>query len=154
MIHGVHHIALNTGNFDRMVGFYRDVLGFAPDSRDHAWYDSPETDRATGLNGSAARHIWLRAGNCYIEIFEYTAPQPPGNAPLRPFDRGYTHIALDVTDIESEFDRLVAAGTRFEHERPVDFGAIQAIYGRDPDGNIIELQQMAADHACALGRLR
>ncbi|MFA7586200.1 MAG: VOC family protein, partial [Novosphingobium sp.] len=95
----------------------------------------------------------LKAGNCYLELFEYAAPAPREGEPHRPCDRGYTHFALDVVDIEAEYDRLVAGGMTFAHPRPVDFGEIQAVYGKDPDGNLIEIQQTTSDQAFALERL-
>lgn len=153
MIRGIHHIALNTRNFDRLLAFYTNVIGFEPASDEYRWENSKPTDQATGLSDSAARHIWLKAGNCFIELFEYEKPKGTDNPPLRPHDQGYTHFALDVTDIEAEYDRLKAAGMVFAHERPVDFGAIQAVYGKDPDGNTIELQQIDDDQGASLSRL-
>ena len=38
----------------------------------------------------------------------------------------------------AEYDRLVAAGMRF-HCLPVTMGRQRATYGRDPDGNVVEL---------------
>jgi len=133
--------------------FYTQVLGFEQVSEPYSWENDGLSDRAIGLRGSAASHIWIRAGNCFIELFQYTNPPAREAEPLRPCDRGYTHFALDVTDIEAEYDRLAAGGMRFAHERPVDFGAIQAVYGWDPDGNVIELQQMDRSNAAAFETL-
>jgi hypothetical protein len=35
---------------------------------------------------------------------------------------------------------------RFKHERPADVGEIKAVYGQDPDGNLIAIQQTTATH--------
>jgi catechol 2,3-dioxygenase-like lactoylglutathione lyase family enzyme len=118
-----------------------------------SWRDNPVIDRVIGLEGSAARTVMLKAGNCYLEVFEYAQPAARDGAPLRPCDRGYTHFALDVTDIEQEYDRLAAAGMEFMHDRPGDFGDIKAVYGKDPDGNIIEIQQTTREQAFSLARL-
>lgn len=153
MIRGIHHVAVNTANFERMVDFYTRVLGFEPAVEEGGWANSGLIDGVIGLEASAARTIMLRAGNCYLEVFEYSAPEARVGAPLRPCDRGYTHFALDVTDIEQEYDRLAAAGMQFAQDRPGDFGDIKAVYGKDPDGNIIEIQQTTRDQAFAIGRL-
>lgn len=152
MIRGIHHLAVQTGRFDRMLGFYRDIIGFAEVSRTE-WQDSELIDRIVGLRGSQARQVMLRAGTCYLEIFEYASPASRPDGPLRACDRGYTHLCLDVTDIESEFARLSAAGVGFYHQ-PGDFGSLKAVYGTDPDGNIIEIQETKPDHDFALQRLR
>lgn len=148
MIRGIHHVALNTANLDRMLAFYRDVIGFEVVA-DVAWKDDAQIDSVVGLKGSAARQIMLRAGNAYLEPFEYTAPAAREGAPLRPCDRGYTHLCLDVVDIEAEHARLSQAGVHFQR-KPGDFGEIRAVYGADPDGNIVEIQEILnADHAFA-----
>ncbi len=153
MIRGIHHIAINTANLDRLRDFYVDVIGFEPATSEFGWSDSAECDAAVGLRGSCARQQMLRAGNCYLELFEYAQPAARPDHAVRPCDHGYTHFALDVTDIEEEYDRLAAAGMKFAHERPIDFGEIRAVYGADPDGNIIEIQQTTREQVFALAKL-
>lgn len=153
MIRGIHHVALNTANFEEMYAFYKDVLGFEPAVDVGGWANEPRFDEVIGLKGSAARQCMFKAGNAYLELFEYSAPAAREGAPLRPCDHGYTHFALDVTDIEEEYERLSAAGMRFMCDRPGDFGDIKAVYGQDPDGNLIEIQQTTPDQAFAIQRL-
>ncbi len=47
----------------------------------------------------------------------------------------------DVTDIEMEFERLRTVGMTFGEPSPLDVGHVKSIYGRDPEGNVIEIQQ-------------
>jgi len=146
MIRGVHHVAVATGDLDRLVGFYRDLLGFQPVSRGGWEAGSPVIDSIVGLHGSAARTAVLRAGNLYVEVFEYVSPRGhPGDSDRPVSDHGYTHFCIDVTDIDAEYARLTAAGMRFHASPPAASdmgGAIRATYGRDPDGNVIELQEI------------
>jgi catechol 2,3-dioxygenase-like lactoylglutathione lyase family enzyme len=61
---------------------------------------------------------------------------------MRPVcDHGITHICLDVVDIDTEYERLRAAGMTF-HCPPQGVGALRATYGRDPDGNVVELLEV------------
>ena len=70
-------------------------------------------------------------------------------------DHGYTHFCLDVQDIEAEYQRLSSHGMVFNCEPPDLGGAIRATYGRDPDGNVIEIQQINdPEHAFALDRTK
>ena len=72
--------------------------------------------------------------------------------PRRPVsDHGITHICLDVTDLDGEYDRLAAAGMTF-HCPPQRIGDdVKTTYGRDPDGNVIELQEiLSSDSPIAL----
>jgi glyoxylase I family protein len=153
MIRGIHHLAINTANFEVMIDFYRRVLGFEQAGTEFSWKNNELLDSVIGIPGSAARIMMLKAGNVYLEVFEYSAPPAREGAPLRPHDRGYTHFALDVTDIEADQKRLVEAGMTFTRTVPDGLGGIRAVYGKDPDGNIIEIQQLRAGHAFGLDAL-
>ena len=153
MIRGIHHVAINTANFERIFTFYTKVLGFSPAIENFSFANDPLIDAVIGLKNAVGRQTILNAGNCYIELFEYSQPAARDSAPLRPCDRGYTHFCLDVTDIEAEYDRLAEAGMVFMHDRPGDFGDIKAVYGQDPDGNIIEIQQTTREQVFSLAQL-
>lgn len=155
MIRGIHHVAINTPDLDRLLGFYRDVIGFeVVESTRSEWADSPEIDAIVGIQGSASKVVMLRAANAYIEMFEYQRPKARCADRLNPSDHGYTHICLDVVDVQAEYERLSRNGMTF-HAPPasVEGGRIRTVYGRDPDGNIIELQELAADHDMAVQKL-
>jgi catechol 2,3-dioxygenase-like lactoylglutathione lyase family enzyme len=147
MIRGIHHVAISTPDMERSVKFYRDVLGF--EQRFEGSWDKgdKETDRIQGLKDSSANLTMLQSHSIFIEIFEFLSPEPKPGDPNRPAcDHGLTHICLEVDDIEAEIQRLTEAGMRF-HGRfrdATDLG-VKATYGRDPDGNIIELLEMVTD---------
>lgn len=146
MIRGIHHVAVSTGDLDRLVGFYTEHLGFEI-AMETSWRDRPVIDDIIGLKNSAARQVMLRAGNAYVEVFEYQSPVGKPGDPERPAcDHGYTHFCLDVEDLDAEYTRLAAAGMRFNCPPPpldsLGSGKIRAVYGRDPDGNLIELQEI------------
>jgi catechol 2,3-dioxygenase-like lactoylglutathione lyase family enzyme len=143
MIRGIHHTAISTGDLQRALAFYRDLLGFET-VFEFAWPTGSELlDRITGLEGSSAQAAMLRAGNTFIELFQYASPPPRPGVPRRPVcNHGITHICLDVTDVDAEYERLRAAGMSF-HCPPQDLGGQSKVtYGRDPDGNVIELQEI------------
>jgi catechol 2,3-dioxygenase-like lactoylglutathione lyase family enzyme len=149
MIRGIHHVAISTPDLDRLAAFYTDVVGFVP-VMSTSWSDRPLVDRMIGLDGSAARQVMLRAGNAYLELFQYESPAGRPADPTRsPSDHGYTHFCLDVTDIDAEHARLSAAGMTFHSSPPtveeMGHARLRAIYGRDPDGNIVELQEVLDD---------
>ena len=144
MIKGIHHTAISTGDFERALAFYRDLLGFEMVSELN-WPAGVElADAITGLEGSAARSAMLRASNSSIELFEFLSPAPKPGDPNRPVcDHGITHIAFEIDDLDAEYDRLKAAGMRF-HCPPQNLGVSRVTYGRDPDGNVLELWQSLA----------
>ena len=103
----------------------------------------PAADALTGLRNSAARAVMLRLGDSYLEIFEFSSPTPKPGDPDRPAcDHGITHICLEVRDSQAEYARLKAAGMRFHAPPQAQEGGFLT-YGRDPDGNIVELLEFA-----------
>lgn len=156
MIHGVHHTSIATHDHERMVWFYRDVLGI-PEAIHQSWeIGSADCDAVVGLTGSSARSVLLAADNLFVELFHYITPrgQPvPENRPV--CDAGLTHLCFDVSDIQAEYARLLALGIRF-HTAPLEIeGVGWTTYGRDPDGNIFELQEIVdVSSRWRLGMLR
>jgi len=139
MLVGFHHAAISTPDLDRFLEFYCNTLGC-----EVAWtfgWDAPsaEADAVTGLEGSAARAAMLKLGESFLEVFEFSAPASPPRSSDRPVnEHGITHICLQVADIQSEYQRLQDAGMRFHcPPRAQDTGFVT--YGRDPDGNVVEL---------------
>jgi glyoxylase I family protein len=145
MIRGIHHTSISTQDFDRLVAFYGDVVGLelvASYNWDPSSPDAESLDKIVGLKRSATRSALFRAGNTHLEIFQYLTPVGKHPVPDRPAcDAGLTHVAFDVIDIVAEYNRLAAAGVRF-HTEPQTVGLFRSTYGRDPDDNIFELQEV------------
>lgn len=149
MIRGIHHVTVHVRDLERMSRFYQEAFGFEDIGFAGGWSDSPELDEIVGYTDSAARSAMLCAGNCYLELFQYAHPAPDDSAPPKEaYQHGYTHFCVDVTDIEAEVERLASIGMTFDRPhgrgRPVDVEIVKAIYGRDPEGNLIELQETAS----------
>jgi catechol 2,3-dioxygenase-like lactoylglutathione lyase family enzyme len=142
MIRGVHHVSITTPDRERLVAFYRDLLGFEV-VYESAWDGGAATaDAIYALKDTAVRMSMLRAANLYLEVFQFERPVGRPGDPDRPVcDAGVTHMCLCVDDVEAEYARLKAAGVRFhcppQGRRGEGVGG--ATYGRDPDGNIFEL---------------
>ena len=148
MILGLHHTAIATHDIDRLSEFY--CSNFAMEKvLDDSWANAEDIDSFIGIKNSAARFVLLHGGNHCLEIFQYTSPKTGINVLDRPVsDPGYTHICFAVDDIASEYARLVASGMLF-HAPPTAAGdrPLRATYGRDPDGNVVELLQITGAHA-------
>ena len=147
MITGIHHVAISVPDIDRAMVFYHETLGFEKVFGNSWQGDRTDADQVIGLEQTHAKVQMLKAGNAFIELWEYQIPQPKlQNPSYSPADHGIAHIALQVTDIQEEYNRLQEAGMTF-HRPPVELGDSSAIYGRDPFGNIIELYEISGDRA-------
>lgn len=153
MIRGIHHVAVHVRDLDQMIRFYKEAFGFELVGEVFSWENSELIDRIVDVPGSASRGAMLRCNTCYMELFEYSKPSGCTEA-RKPYDKGYTHFCVDVTEIEEEFLRLSGLGMTFNQPGPIDVGHVKTIYGRDPEGNLIEIQQTAADCEFPLSKLR
>jgi catechol 2,3-dioxygenase-like lactoylglutathione lyase family enzyme len=142
MIRGIHHTSISTGDLDRLLTFYRDLVGipvlFVAD------FSGDEIEAITALPGAKGKVAMLRAANAHIELFEYAEPVPKSGDPARPVcNHGLTHLCFDVVDLPSEYERLKAAGVPF-HCPPqwLGKGTVLTTYARDPDGNVVEFQEI------------
>ena len=140
---GVHHLALSVPSLDEARAFYVDLLGF-PEVMTHAWDKAPRMDQITGLTDTAGKLMMLDTGNLILEFFEYLRPEPKAVRDGRDVHHyGYTHLCLDVVDVDSLHARLTAAGVHCNSLPQVSANASK-FYGQDPFGNVIEFQQIFA----------
>ena len=62
------------------------------------------------------------------------------NPPEAVLTEGFGHLAFDVRDLDSEFERLVALGARpVMTPRPSPERGVRMAFVADPEGNLIEL---------------
>ena len=146
MINGIHHVALLTRDYERLLGFYRDVVG-GEVVFESEWGEGDDLDllgRVTGIGGRPRlRSAIMCLGNAFLEIQNYAEPPGAGDpAVLGAQDFGIRHFALDVSGIEAEVERLAAAGMTFSAPVQQPSVRIKSVYGRDPDGNIVEIQEI------------
>jgi glyoxylase I family protein len=139
MIKGFHHAAISTPDLQRCIDFYTNTIG-----GEVAWTfgwpaGTPEADQVTDLQNSAADAAMLKIGDTFLEVFQFTSPPPQQQDETRPVNKhGITHICLEVADIHGEYERLQAAGMVFNCPPQTQDGS-SMVYGRDPDGNVVEL---------------
>lgn len=127
-IRGIDHVVIRAVDPERMIAFYRDVLGCAVDKRNDP----------LGL-------VHLRAGSALIDLVGVDGElgRRGGRAPaadarnmdhlclrVEPFDAGALAAHLRAHGVEPS-----APGTRYGAE-----GDGESLYIADPEGNVIELK--------------
>lgn len=150
MILGIHHTAIATHDIEHLASFYIDNFNLEK-IVDDEWANAPDLDAIVGLPNSSARFMLLYAGNQCLELFQYRNPVSEKGAVDRPVSKpGFSHICFAVRDIEAEYERLKAAGMVF-HTSPKAPGdrPFKVTYGRDPDGNVVELIEIGGAHPFA-----
>lgn len=153
----LHHVGLTVPDLAQAVAFFTSVLGC-----DHLFTTPPglpmPPDTARRLNlsgGETCRGIaMLRAGDGFIELFQYEAPDQRRDWP-RSSDLGGAHVAFAVNDIAAVRARVEAAGGRFcadpVQARSPGFQGLVWAYFVTPWGQTLELVETAAAPLLALG---
>ena len=150
MIVGIHHVAIGVSDIEKALTFYTEGLVFEVVQRSHV-KNSPKAVKAMGIAAIDAKMAMLKTSNAFIELRQYSHP---AYKDLRsgPCDYGYPHLALQVGDIQDEYDRLKTHGMEFVGEVVHFEDRTSAIYGRAPCGNIIELYEIKAKDIAQLKR--
>ena len=138
VVQRVNHTGISVVNIDSSLHFYVDTLGLQLvldlDVERH-----PGLDQVIGLRDAVGRVVFLRAGDTLIELWQYDEPRGrPLPTDYTPADRGVTHVALEVTDVDEAYSAVTAAGYR-ANSAPVDLGLHKTCYVHGPDDEIIEL---------------
>lgn len=141
MIRGIHHVAISSPDCERLADFYIAGFGFIPVER-LAWPTGTQMiNTLMALPDTSARTVLLKLGDMHLELFEFAVPEQQVKHEWRDvYLHGITHLCFDTQDIWAEYTRLQDLGARF-HCPPQDFGSALVTYGRDPYGNVFELQE-------------
>ena len=125
---GINHLAMVTGNMDRTIRFWRDLLGMR---------------LVAGLGRPGYRHYFFQLSDTdLVAFFEWTdikpMPEKDHGEPVKgPFI--FDHVSFGVESEEELWElkeKLDTAG--FEVSDVIDHGFIHSIYSFDPNGIPIE----------------
>jgi lactoylglutathione lyase len=138
-ITGIGHIAIRARDFDRVLSFYTDTLGFAEMFRLHQ--DSGDL-----------MLVYVRVTDTqYLEFFPNGVGEgsPPREA------TGLNHVCLTVDDIEQVVAWLTERGVPLARPLITGRDGNRQVWIEDPEGNRIELMEMSpiSRQAEALARL-
>lgn len=143
MILGANHIAISVPDMERALKFYCDLLGFKKITELGWPVGTAMIDEIIGVSDTSARVVHVGTTNLLIELFEFADCEPKLQDPKRPvINHGFTHLCLAVTDINTEYERLLAGGMKFNSAPITVAPGVHAVYGRDPFGNILELEEI------------
>jgi lactoylglutathione lyase/glyoxylase I family protein len=137
MIKQLAHLCLKTSRLDQMTAFYRDALG--------------ATVRFRYLNQSSEPiGCYFALGeNTFVEIFDHAdahrrsnSPKPlePLEEPRDPWLMRYNHFCLQVEALDAYVTLLESRGVTVTGRKTGNDRSRQA-WVKDPDGNLIELQE-------------
>jgi catechol 2,3-dioxygenase-like lactoylglutathione lyase family enzyme len=134
-----HHTALSVEDFEAARDFFVTVLGFDLEG---------EMDRRTdiaqvvALPDACVRWAMLNRDGYRLELFKYYSPGGEQHGRSQS-DRGFTHIALEVSDVDEAYRRVTALGLRTTCPPKILRGGVtKVIYVFGPEDNVIELIEL------------
>lgn len=139
------HLCIVARDANKLADFYRSVFG-CKDRRDSVAPSGEKVSRGNGLPHSEIISIWLELPGIekpFLEIHQYGAACDRGLPRVN--EPGYGHLAFEVGDIRVIRDAILHAGGQDQGEI-TNLGSAHtpflAVYMRDPEGNLIELEQI------------
>jgi len=140
------HTNLIARDWRRLVRFYSEVFGCVAKGPERdlsgAWLD-----QVTSLRNAHLCGVHLRLPGCgddgpTLEIFSYEE-MVEGQMPAAN-ECGFAHIAFAVDDVDQALEATIAAGGSTVGDiattQADGVGVLRVVYARDPEGNIVELQ--------------
>jgi catechol 2,3-dioxygenase-like lactoylglutathione lyase family enzyme len=147
----LHHVGVTVADLDRALDFYHGVLGLELRSEPSPVFDHASLGPAVGVPGAALRQVNLALGDTTLELLEYSSPPSPIDSPMPQNALGAQHVAFRVDDIRASKRELEARGVEFFGDvNVVDEGVLAGwrwVYFSDPEGNPLELVEVAYEHA-------
>ncbi len=111
-ITNIRHTGIVVSHMERSLRFYRDLLGM------EVWADfcdnSDYVQAVTDVPGANVRMVKLKAGDgVSIELLQYLSHPSDEPQPKKACDVGCSHVALQVDDLETLYEKLRAEGIHF-----------------------------------------
>jgi catechol 2,3-dioxygenase-like lactoylglutathione lyase family enzyme len=142
MLLNMRHAGIVVHDMERMLHFWRDVMGLQVviDFREEGSY----IDTVQALSGVRLRMVKLRAPDgSMIELLHDEAHPTPPPERNELCDRGLRHLAFTVADVEAAWETLRDAGcTALSDPVLAPDGRARLFFARDPEGNLMEIVQV------------
>lgn len=140
------HVNLIAKDWKKLARFYMDVFGCEPVPPERS-LSGKWLEDATGIKNAEIKGVHLKLpgfndSSPTLEIFQYNS-SPDGI--IKAINNcGFGHIAFHVNNVEAALKKLLdngggELGKKVVKEIP-DAGTVTFVYAKDPEGNVIELQ--------------
>lgn len=125
----IAHVGIAVDALDRILPFYRDLLGMPQEPLEDA---------------DGARIAGLRAGDSLVELLEAKTPDSPIGRFLARRGPGIHHICFAVDDLKATLERCRRAGVRLIDETPrmgAEGRLIAFLHPSSTQGVLVELTE-------------
>lgn len=142
---GSNAILLSVSDLDNVLNFYQRATGFRLLSED-VFSGDPAMNQLYCGDAISFRRAILKAPNMLLELYEFEENKgnPTSNMPVE--GPGMTHTCYQTPASQSGYDLFKEAGAHIlsTGDEPIDLGGygVTYAYAHDPDGNMLEMEQL------------
>lgn len=138
------HVGLVVDDMEGQINFYSDFFGFVV-QRD-MFEEGSFFEHLLGVPNIKARTVKMsdETGNIVLELLNFTDGDIPFEEKRRKVrDKGFTHFAITVKNLEKTYEKLSDAKIKFVNKpRISDDGGAKVAFCLDPENNLIELVEV------------
>lgn len=131
----IEHIGIAVKDMDKAIKVYEQML-------------NTECYKVENVESEGVKTAFFKIGDSKIELLEATNPESPIAKFIEKRGAGMHHIAFDVTDIESEIQRLLEKDFQLIQKTPkngADNKKIAFLHPKSTVGTLVELCQERTD---------
>ncbi len=142
MIQKMHHTGFVVADLDRAVEFYEGAVGLEVQAR-YERQGGP-IEKVVGYDDAHLQIAIMGIGGEHVlELIKYVSPAPGDRPTSERSVIGGSHLAFAVDDIQAAYKRLSGAGAKTLNA-PISVAPGRTVcYLQDPDGNWLELMELA-----------
>ena len=142
MITHIRHTGIVVDNLKSALEFYQGLLGFQIVKTMEE--NGPFIETILGLDGVDLTTVKMCTPDGSMIELLYFKTHPDNSKALarKLYERGISHIALTVDDLDTDYQQIQNAGARFISPPQTNpEGTAKVAFCEDPHGNILELVQ-------------
>ena len=134
------HVSLTAGDAIALAEFYIAAFGCEMRRPPKQLPSYPGALRQGPDVAGQVTSVWLGLPGAAGPVLEILDFDPPGHGGgLHANDFGWSHIAVEVADLDLSLDAVMRHGGGLVGP-PVALGDVRVAYATDPEGNLIELE--------------
>lgn len=153
-IKGVHHVGITVSDIDDTVAFYTRAVPYEVVERRRIPARALPSEILAKRSGEIEVAL-IRTPTVFLQLIDIDPARKAAPARRPVIGPGYTHICFQTHADTPGYDRFRAAGLAMLSRggKPVDLGGygVTYAYGFDPDGTMIEMEQLSGPVLAAQG---
>lgn len=144
----VNHIGLSVQNLEKALEFYQGATGFEVVHRETV-QGNATADALYARENVVIETATLLAPNWLLELSEFTHNASAEQVDMPAIGPGMTHTCYQSPKTDPGYEKFAKQGARIlnRNDEPVhsDLYGVSYIYAHDPEGNLLELEQLEGD---------